>query len=427
MPKKEAYSEDAQRLEAIINTATDGIIIINHRGIMESVNPAAATLFGYQEQEMIGKNVSLIAASPHKQVHDTYLQNYLSTGIKKIIGIGREVNGQKKDGSFFPLRLSISEVKLENRIVFTGILHDLTKEKEQEEKIKILNQALENRVEERTMELEKVVNRLLKTNKQLKYEITERKLAEEELRKKEKEARSALLKERELSDMKSRFVTMASHEFRTPLSAILTSSELLDLYLASGKHEKCGRNINRIKNAVNHLTSILDEFLSLSKLEANNIKSQPIFFNFDEFAAQLIESLKSLLKQDQQISYQGIGPSKDVYLDKKFLNHTLTNLLSNAIKYSNEGQTIHFTVSLNTENLIIQIKDEGIGIPESDQKYLFGRFFRAHNVENIQGTGLGLNIVKKYIDLMNGKIDFFSKLGKGTTFTINIPLVATQE
>ena len=422
MPNKESYSEDAQRLKAIINTATDGIIIINHQGIMESVNPAAADLFGYQKEEMLGHNVSLIAGSPDKESHDNYLRNYLSTGVKKIIGIGREVKGQKKDGRTFPLRLSISEVKLENRVIFTGILHNLTKEKAQEEKIKNLNQQLENRVEERTLELEKVVNRVLTTNKRLQQEIKERKKAEASLRQKEKETRSALLKERELSDMKSRFVSMASHEFRTPLNSILTSAELLELHLASGKHEKCERNIDRIKNAVSHLTSVLNEFLSLSKLEVNSIKPQPTSFIFDEFALQLIESLKSVLKQGQQIVYKRLSPSISVLLDKKFLTHTLTNLLFNAIKYSKEGQIIHFSAFVKAEYLNLKIQDDGIGIPQPDQKHLFSRFFRAHNVENIPGTGLGLNIAKKYVDLMDGNIKFNSQLGKGTTFTIQIPL-----
>ncbi len=422
MPDKESYSEDARRLNAVINTATDGIIIINHRGIIESANPAAARLFDYLTDEMIGQNVSLLAASPDKENHDTYLQNYLSTGIKKIIGIGREVNGQKKNGTLFPLRLSISEVKLENRIIFAGILHDLTKEKAQAEKIKKLNQELEKRVEARTQELEKVVNRLLSTDKQLQYEIKERKAAERELRQKEKEAQSALLKERELSELKSRFVTMAFHEFRTPLSSILSSAELLGMHLESKRFEKCGRNIDRIKNGVNHLNSVLNEFLALSKLEKNSLKAQPTSFIFDDFVQFLIETLKSILKKDQQINFEGLGNHQSIFLDKSFLNHTLTNLLSNAIKYSKEGQTIDFLTTIKLNTLVIMIKDRGIGIPLADQTHLFTRFFRAHNVENIPGTGLGLNIVKKYVDLMGGKIEFNSNLGKGTTFTVHIPL-----
>jgi len=425
MPTKESYSADAQTLNAIIKTATDGIIIINHRGIIQSVNPAAATLFGYSDEEMIGQNVSLIAASPHKESHDNYLKNYLSTGIKKIIGIGRVVNGQKKDGTLFPLRLSISQVKLANQIIFTGILHDLTKEKAQEEKIKKLNQGLENRVEERTQELEKVVNRLLVTNKELKHEIKERKVAEKNLIEKEQEITSALLKERELNELKSRFVTMASHEFRTPLSAILTSAELIENYATSEQQNKRLRNVNRIKNAVLHLTSVLNEFLSLSKLEEKNIAPQPVVFRFDDFVASLKEELKSILKKGQTIDYQGLGKEQAIFLDKAFLKHALYNLLSNAIKYSKAAQTIFFVATLIDKQLILSIKDEGIGIPEEDQIHLFSRFFRAHNVENIPGTGLGLNIVQKYVDLMGGEITFTSNLGKGTTFTIQLPLVVS--
>ena len=134
MPKKKTQSDDAQRLNAIIKSATDGIIIINRRGVMELVNPAAATLFGYQESEMVGQNVSLIAAFPHNKQHDTYLKKYFATGIKKIIGIGREVNGKKKDGTPLPIRLSISEVNLRDRRLFTGIVHDLSEQKAAEER-----------------------------------------------------------------------------------------------------------------------------------------------------------------------------------------------------------------------------------------------------------------------------------------------------
>jgi len=423
MLDKESNSEDAQRLNAVINTASDGIIIINQRGIIESANQAAAILFGYTMSEMIGQNVSLLAASPHKENHDKYLQNYLLTGIKKIIGIGREVNGQKKDGSCFPLRLSISEVKLNNRVIFTGILHDLTKEKKQAKKIRKLNQELEERVEERTQELEKVVNRVLTTNKALKHEVKERKAAEKELRQKEKMTHSALLKERELSQLKSRFVTMASHEFRTPLSSILTSAELIEAYESTQQQDKRLRNVKRIKNAVNHLTGVLNEFLSLSRLEENRLKARPTTFIYDEFIKNLINSLKGVLKKGQHINFEGIGNQKKVFLDKTFLNHTVRNVLYNAIKYSNAGQRIDLLTTIQSNGLQITIKDKGIGIPQSDQEHLFTRFFRAYNVENIPGTGLGLNIVKKYVDLMDGKIEFNSKLGKGTTFTIYIPLV----
>lgn len=422
MPKTNSNSKDAKCLNAVFNTATDGIIIISEKGMMTSVNPAAAILFGYELKEMIGQNINLLTPAPHKAQHDRYIQHYLSTHIKKIIGIGREVEGQKKDGRLFPLRLSISEVKLENRILFTGILHDLTKEKAHDAAINQLNQQLEQSVEERTKELEKVVNRLLATNKALKQEIKDRKIAEKELSIKEQETRSALLKERELSDMKSRFVTMASHEFRTPLSSILTSAELLDLHLTSGRHEKCSRNIERIKNSVTHLTNVLNEFLSLSKLEMNTIKAAPVSFIFDKFAQQLMDQLHPILKEGQTIIYSGIGQSKSLFLDKSFLNHTLTNLLANAIKYSHAGQNILLTVKLQENALTIQVIDEGIGIPAEDQKHLFARFFRAHNVENIPGTGLGLNIAKKYVDLLNGNITFSSKLGKGTIFTIQIPV-----
>jgi PAS domain S-box-containing protein len=427
MSKKTPLSEDTQRLEAIIQTATDGIIIINEFGIMESANPAAAILFGYQIHEMIGKNISLLMPAPHAKNHDSYIQNYFATGIKRIIGIGREVLGKKKNGNLFPIRLSISEVKLKDRVIFTGILHDLSQQKAQEEKIKKLNEELEKRVEARTVELNKVVNRLLATNKQLKHEIQERKSAETTLRKSTKEIKKALDKERELNELKSRFVTMASHEFRTPLSTILTSAELIEVYEKTEQQPKRMRNVRRIVNAVNNLTGILTEFLSMSKLENGELEYAPYPFHFDEFVQEILEGMVSIQKTDQKIIFDGLGAAYTIYSNKEFLRHILVNLLANAIKYSEAGKEIHLKATIKNERLNLSIKDQGIGIPIQDQEHLFTRFYRAKNVENVPGTGLGLNIVKKYIELMDGTINFYSKLGKGTTFTLEIPIVKSEE
>ncbi|HOY21353.1 MAG TPA: PAS domain S-box protein, partial [Haliscomenobacter sp.] len=192
-------SEAALRLKAIIKTATDGIIIIDDCGSMELVNEAAANLFGYAEEELLGKNINMLMPNPHRDAHDTYIQNYIQTGVRKIIGIGREVMGLRKDQRTFPLRLSISEVQLPERVVFTGILHDLTAQKAAEAKIKELNQHLEEEVHRRTEELAATVNQLLNTNHKLEFEIQERKVAEATLRKNEKELRKAFEKERELN------------------------------------------------------------------------------------------------------------------------------------------------------------------------------------------------------------------------------------
>lgn len=415
-----SLTEAALRLKAIIETATDGIITIDHRGKMETVNNAAAQLFGYEPQEMIGQNVKMLAPEPDHSNHDNYLSNYLRSGEKKIIGIGREVMGRRKDGVTFPCRLSISEVRLEDRIIFTGIVHDLSKQKEAAARIMRLNEELEQRVEQRTEELATAVNQLLNTNTKLKHEIQERKSIEKALRKSEEETRIAYEKERELNQLKSRFVSMASHEFRTPLSTILSSADLIEAYVETEQNAKRIKHTQRIKSAVANLTGILNDFLSLSKLEEGKINTSVTTFNLNSFCVEVLDEIQGLLKKGQTIKHNHHRWDVDLTLDRKLLKNIFFNLLSNAIKYSEKP--INCQIDVRDNCLHIKIIDQGIGIPEEEQQHLFTRFFRARNVENIQGTGLGLNIVKRYVEIMNGKVSFESRLGIGSTFYVEIPL-----
>lgn len=416
------YSDIVLRLNAIIETANDGIITIDENGIMDAINPAAAKLFGFTIEEMKGRNVSMLMPEPDASLHDQYVMNYLRTGVKKIIGIGREVRGKRKDGTVFPMRLSISEVNLHDRRIFTGIVHDLTDQKNAEDRIIRLNSELEDRVEQRTEELASAVNQLLETNKQLKVEVQERQAVENTLRENEQEIRKALEREKELSELKSRFVSMASHEFRTPLSTILSSADLIEAYKREDQQEKRERHTTRIKSAVVNLTNILNDFLSLSRLEEGKIETNPGYFDLQEFCNETFDEINVLLKPGQTIHRHEELDNADIYLDSKLLKNILFNLLSNAIKYSDPGKPIYCTMVVNGDHLKITITDNGIGIPEEEQQHLFSPFFRAHNVENIQGTGLGLNIVQRYVDLLKGEITFQSKLSEGTTFYVTIPL-----
>lgn len=424
-PETRKESEAALRLKAVIDTAIDGIISIDTRGIIEAVNPAAACLFGYQPKEVIGNNVSMLMPAPDRENHDKYLDRYHRTLEPRIIGIGREVKGKRKDGSVFPMRLAVSEVLLDDRKIFTGIIHDLSDVKEAQEKYLRLAQELEAKVAERTEELASVVNKLLSTNKRLEYEVQERKAAENALRETEKEIRKALEAERELSELKSRFVSMASHEFRTPLSTILSSASLIGRYAEEGQQAQRLRHIDRIKSAVQNLTGILNDFLSLSKLEEGKIHNQPVEFILDELFDEVIDEMQGLLKTGQQIIFEKDPSPVRLFLDKRLLKNVLFNLLSNAIKYSDPGQRIWCVRKIAGELISIEVRDEGIGIPQADQQHLFSRFFRAANSINIQGTGLGLNIVKRYLELLGGSIAFHSVEGEGTSFTVLIPTTST--
>lgn len=414
-------SDFSYRLKSIIDTAIDGIITINAYGVIESINRSALNLFQYDEEEVLGKNVNILMPSPHKENHNTYIHSYLDTRQPKIIGTGREVYGCKKDGTLFPFRLAVSEVILNDRVIFTGIVHDLTDLKAAQENILRLNKDLEHKVNERTYELENVVNEMLKANSRLKEEITEREIAEEKLRNREIELEKSLAKEKELGELKSRFVSMASHEFRTPLSTILSSAALISKYPETGQQEKREKHIIRIKNAVKNLTGILNDFLSLSKLEEGIINIAPEDINFDELCSEVFDELQVIMKPDQNLIQESKGQKKKLFHDLRMLKNILFNLISNAIKYSNSDGIIECNVEYGDTDLMVEIKDYGIGIPEEDKKYMFQRFFRAGNVTNIQGTGLGLTIVKRYIEIIGGDINFASKFGEGTSFIIKIP------
>jgi two-component system sensor kinase FixL len=394
--------ENAALLKAIIDNAIDGIITIDERGRVESINPAACKLFQYITEEVIGNNVSMLMPAPDREQHDEYINRYQRTGEPYIIGTGREVMGLKKDGSRFPFRLAVSEVQYSGRKIYTGFIHDLSREKDAEETLRQYAAHLEELVEQRTESLRHTVEAL--------------QLAKEEVS-------LSLEKEKELGQLKSRFVSLASHEFRTPLSAVQLSASLIDKYAQPFNSPNITKHVAKIKNAVANLTTILNDFLSLEKLEAG--KTEPTFQSFDlvKLAEEMTEEMQVVAKQNQNIIYQHTGTENMVILDANLLRNCVVNLISNAIKYSGENTFIEFNSEINPKACIITIKDNGIGIPDTDQKHLFEAFFRAHNTGNIPGTGLGLNIVARYVNLMSGNVDFKSEVNKGTVFTISFPLI----
>jgi PAS domain S-box-containing protein len=392
------------RLQAIIDTAIDGIITIDDKGIIESINRSALRLFGYEENELIGKNVSYLMPESYSREHDEYIERYKSTRKRHIIGIGREVEGKSKTGRVFPLRLAVSEVVLNDRVIFTGIVHDLSAIKNTQDELRKVNEALEEKVEERTKELEVLINHLLQTN--IKLEQSELELSE------------ALNKEIKINEMKSRFVSMASHEFRTPLSTIMSSVSLISKYKTEIQDEKRMKHVDRIKSAVSNLTGILNDFLSLGQIEEGKIEIKKSDIDLSALCAEVEADVRGMLKSEQKIKHVFVGDQQILHTDLRILKNILFNLVSNAIKYSNEQ--IDCVVEYKDENVSISVIDRGIGIPEIEQDMLFDRFFRASNVEMIQGTGLGLNIVKRYVSLLHGNITFESKEGKGSKFTVSL-------
>ncbi|UXP31432.1 PAS domain-containing sensor histidine kinase [Reichenbachiella agarivorans] len=410
MNNTEAYKE-------IFNSIIEGILVFKH-GKVILVNPQCVKLFGYSMEEFVGMSVEDFVPSAKRTHHQHTRSQYMQHPISKQMGVGRDLEAVRKDGSLFPVEISLNPALIggEEAIIVHVIDISVRKKaeialKRSEEQLIEYAAELEKRVEERTRELEEVVNDLKQSNIHLEEEIIERIKAENE-------ANKALSKERELNEMKSRFVSMASHEFRTPLSTILSSAALIARYTTSETQENRDKHINRIKANVSELTSILNEFLSLEKIDAGKMHVEKVRVEIGALVTELVSELSTITKEDQHILFT--IPSDSCYLvtDPQILRQVLTNLLSNAIKYSDQGSEIHLLVQSDDYGLVFQIKDQGMGIPENDQKYLFGKFFRAHNSHHIQGTGLGLNIVQKYLELLDGKISFESVEGKGSTFTV---------
>lgn len=394
--------ENALLLQAIIQNAIDGIITIDDRGLVESINPAACKLFQRTPEEVIGNNISMLMPPPDRERHDEYINRYQRTSEPHIIGTGREVMGLKKDGTKFPFRLAVSEVQYSGRKIYTGFIHDLSREKEAEETLKEYAAHLEELVEERTLSLQQLIA---------------------ELQSAKEEVSLSLEKEKELGQLKSRFVSMASHEFRTPLSAIQLSASLIDKYAGAFNNPNISKHVGKIKSSVANLTGILNDFLSLEKLEAGKVEASFQSFDLVKLAEEITEEMQMVAKENQNIIYQHTGTESMARLDPNLIKNCVINLVGNAIKYSGENTFIQFNTEITPDKCIITVQDNGIGIPETDQKHLFEAFFRAHNTGNIPGTGLGLNIVARYASLMRGEVDFKSSVNQGTLFTISFPLV----
>jgi PAS domain S-box-containing protein len=412
------------RLNAIFQAAVDGIIIINESGIIEEVNTSACKLFLYAPEKMIGNNVSMLMPFEHSRNHDKYMRRYQQTKEAKIIGIGREVEGKKSNGEIFPFWLTVIEVNLENKTIYTGFIPALSEIKNAESQLRLLNVELEKKVVSRTYELENAVNQLLSLNRQLEDEITNKIKAQIMLKDREMALEKSLAKERELGELKSRFVSMASHEFRTPLATILSSINLINRYTNSDQQHLREKHITKIKASVTHLTGILNDFLSMNVLEEGKLSATYEYFIPYEVCLEVIDELKPLFKARQQVSCSLANEAakmQEIKSDRKIFKNIIINLLSNAIKYSDEQGIIQCLFETTESKLIFSVQDNGIGIPHEDQRHLFDRFFRASNALNIEGTGLGLNIVKKYVEMLQGSITFESKLYEGTRFIVTLP------
>jgi PAS domain S-box-containing protein len=397
---------DATHLTSLFENATEGIIITNGEGTIILMNPSSLRMFGYEGNEILGNPIEILLPEHIRQHHATLRNDFYHHPQNRAMGHGRDLYGKRKDGSRLPVEVSLSFYRRDNELFVTAFIVDITYRKKieqdimtQQESLEKMTAQLEIRVAERTMILKEAL---------------------QELERSQAELSEALSKEKELNEIKSRFVTMASHEFRTPLSTVLSSAALLAKYTKAEDQENRERHVKRIKESVSHLNDLLEDFLSLGKLEEGKVtvKTEPV--GIRELLDDISEEMKGILKPGQQVlvNYSTNGLFET---DKKMVRNILLNLLSNAVKFSGENAIIRVDANVAGKTLCLSVKDEGIGISEEDQQHMFTSFYRGRNAVNIPGTGLGLHIVKKYLDLISGNIHINSKLGKGTTVSIELP------
>lgn len=393
-------SDMNNQVEAIFAFATEGILITDESGVILRVNPSIERMFGYKAAELEGKPIEILIPTRFHHRHVHHRQHF--TPQPRAMGLGFDLFGMRKDQSEFPVEVSLSPYESSEGRNIIAFLIDITIRKQAESQLLSYKSQLEKEVEERTLILKEAIKKLENTKSELDQ---------------------SLKRERELNTMKSRFISIASHEFRTPLATVLSSLSLVEKYADLNQIESRNRHIQRIKSSIKHLTEMLNDMLAVNKVEEGKVMIQAYSFPLLPFLEEIQAEVSGILKKGQVIVTDFQYPKNaPIYSDPKILRPIFMNLLGNAIKFSSENQTIRFQVKQDEQQWWMEIQDQGIGIPKEDQAEISNRFYRSSNAANIQGTGLGLNIVYQYVQLLGGKIHFESQENSGTTFYIQLPI-----
>ncbi|MGO2103693.1 MAG: PAS domain-containing sensor histidine kinase [Psychroflexus halocasei] len=413
--RHKGFEKDIEIFKLLFEGVSEGVIVVDKTKSIVEVNTSACDMFGYSYDELVGQHLDMLIPTQFHQAHKKYTDQYLNKPKRRQMGIGKELYGVTKDGHEFPVEVGLNPFKLKDENFVMSLVTDITIRKESELIIEKLNEELEKKIQRRTEELERTIKKLTDLNTALEIEINKRKIAEAK-------TKDALQKERELSDLKTKFLSLVSHEFKTPLSGILTSTTLIGKYQKTDQQDKREKHLKTIKNKVHYLTGILNDFLSVERLETGKVS-----YNFEDFSLvnlvnEIIYGANITLKEGQNLYYPKDLDDTILRQDKKVIELVFANLLGNAIKYSPDHTDIYFKVDTSDDKIIkFEIQDQGMGIPAKDQKHIFERYFRAENALLNQGTGIGLNIVKDHLENLDGKIKFESEENKGTTFFIEIP------
>jgi len=403
--------QEQEKFKAIFQNASLGILVIDQSGNITLANDFLIKEFGYSDlDELVGKKMEVLIPPRYRHQHIHDRDQFIEHPSTRPMGTGRDLYGITKGGKEMPVEISLSNYKDDDGVFSIAFISDITPRIEAEniqrqqrlqlaamnKEMETLNEELEGKVEARTAALQETLEKL--------------EASKEEISK-------ALSKEKDLGDMKSAFVSMASHEFRTPLSTILSSASLLAKYKLTEEQDKRDKHVQRIKSSVFNLNNILNEFLSLGKIEDGKISTHESLFDIKDLVSQQINEMAEIFKTGQEVKYTHAG-NPDVFLDEVLFKNILINLLSNAAKFSAENKPIFVATEVKNSKLKFSVKDQGMGISKRDQEHLFEIFYRATNATNIPGTGLGLHIVAKYVEMMKGKIEIKSELDKGTEINL---------
>ncbi|EAR01746.1 PAS domain-containing sensor histidine kinase [Maribacter sp. HTCC2170] len=402
------FARNNNIFKLLSEAVSEGLLVVNRERLIVATNRKADRMFGYYREELIGKPLKMLVPDPYKKGHDKHVDEYFKNHKAHKMAVERSLYGKRKNKEQFPIEVSLNPFRIYDADYVLALVFDQTEISKRDIKIKELNDHLEKKIKTRTLELRETVAKL-------KKEIRRRKEAE-------KKIKFALQRERELNELKTKFLSLVSHEFKTPLSGILTSATLVGKYKGSEHQEKRDKHLKTIIGEVKHLNAILTDFLSIERLEKGKEIYKFTEFSLSKVVNEVVYNANMLLKSGQHINYPQNIDDVVIYQDEKIVTLIITNLLYNSVKYSPEDSDIDILIAIENDMMILNIKDQGIGIPKKDQKHIFERYFRAENALLSQGTGIGLNIIKSHIENLGGEISFISVENKGSTFTVKLPI-----
>lgn len=397
----------------------EGLCIANDAGDIVMNNSACEEIFGYESGELIGQSIDILIPEPHRDVHHYHFESYFQHPRKFKKGKGREFLGRHKSGQILDLEIGLNFFEYEGKQYAKALISEIGTRKKKVSEIKESNRRLESEVDRRTELLTRAVSELERANFLLKEEVNERIRAEEN-------AKRAFEKEKELSQMQAKFLSMVSHEFKTPLSGILTSASLVEKYNEKAPNPKISNHVATIKNLVLQLNDILDDFLFLENSESGKYQLSSSRFMICDLIRKIVSDAAALMKPGQKFEIVPCEKPVPVIQDRKVVDIILRNVIYNAIKYSPADSKIRIKININ-DSVHIEVRDEGIGIPEDAREHIFDRFYRAKNVLHIQGTGIGLNIVRRHLRSMKGSIKVRSKENQGTTVFLKLPVMGDKK